>query len=133
MINLAIVVGHTKTAPGASAVAPISDSEYPWNSDRATRMVNHVSSLGDATAQVFFRDEGGIVGAYKRAKAWGADAAIELHFNAASPAAEAEKPAGELFAVVRENSGDLHRRGPDRPARWRSRRHRRALAAVLAG
>ncbi len=87
MIKLAIVVGHSKKAPGASAVAPINDSEYSWNSDLAARMVTHVATLGDAAARVFFRDVGGIVGAYARAKKWGADAAMELHFNAAGETA----------------------------------------------
>ncbi|MDD9927560.1 MAG: N-acetylmuramoyl-L-alanine amidase, partial [Rhodospirillaceae bacterium] len=87
MIKLAIVVGHTERQPGASGVSPIDSSEYAWNSDLAAMIVDHVAQVDDAEAKVFFRDSGGIVAAYNDAKAWGADAAMELHFNAAGPSA----------------------------------------------
>jgi N-acetylmuramoyl-L-alanine amidase len=78
--KLAIVVGHTAARPGASSVAPMSASEYPWNKDLAAKIVAECSALG-ATAAVFFRDNGGISGAYSAAAASGAKAVIELHFN----------------------------------------------------
>ncbi len=88
--RLAIIVGHTKKSPGARAVAPIAQHEYEWNSDFAEKMVSAIAgtySAKQVEAEVFFRDRGGIAGAYGRAKEWGADAAVELHFNSASPKA----------------------------------------------
>lgn len=85
MVKLALVVGHTKSSPGAFAVAPISAFEYAWNSDLAKMIIDHITTLDDAEAQVFCRDRGGIVGAYREVIDWGADAAMELHFNAAGP------------------------------------------------
>lgn len=79
--KLAIVVGHTTIAPGASGVAPISASEYPWNKDLAAKVVSECSALG-VSAQVFLRDNGGISGAYSSAAAIGPKAVVELHFNA---------------------------------------------------
>ena len=84
--KLAIVVGHTTIAPGASGVAPISASEYPWNKDLAAKVVSECSALG-VTAQVFLRDNGGISGAYSSAAAIGPKAVVELHFNANGGAA----------------------------------------------
>ena len=87
MMKVALVVGHTERRPGAAAVAPISSPEYPWNKDFAERLIAHVASLGDAEARAFFRDEVGLVGVYNAVKSWGADCAVELHFNAAGPSA----------------------------------------------
>jgi hypothetical protein len=84
--KLAIVVGHTAAAPGASGRAPISQSEYPWNKDLADKIVAECAGLG-ASAEAFFRDDGGISGAYSRAAASGAKAVVELHFNADGGAA----------------------------------------------
>lgn len=84
--KLAIVVGHTAAAPGASGRAPISQSEYPWNTDLANKIVSECLGLG-VTAEIFLRDVGGVAGAYSRAAASGAKAVIELHFNADGGAA----------------------------------------------
>ena len=84
--KLAIVVGHSAAASGASGVAPISASEYPWNKDLAAKIVSECSANG-VTAEVFFRDDGGISGAYSRAAASGPKAVVELHFNANGGAA----------------------------------------------
>jgi len=107
MQKLALVVGHTKAAAGAFAGAPISQSEYPWNTDLAERMKAYGNgALSSSLAvEVFTRDEGGVAGAYRRARAWSADAAIELHFNAASPAATGTEtlyltPASAVFAAA---------------------------------
>jgi N-acetylmuramoyl-L-alanine amidase len=80
--RLAIVVGHTKTAPGAEGVAPVNSAEYPWNSDLASRIASYGAGKG-VDVRIFFRDVGGIPAAYDTVEAWGAGAAIELHFNAA--------------------------------------------------
>lgn len=84
--KLAIVVGHSAAASGASGVAPISSSEYPWNKDLAAKIVSECSANG-VTAEVFLRDNGGISGAYSRAAAIGPKAVVELHFNANGGAA----------------------------------------------
>ena len=80
--KLAIVVGHTAAASGADGIAPINTSEYPWNTDLAKRIGIYGASQG-VEVQAFFRDSGGVPAAYAAVKAWGARAAIELHFNAA--------------------------------------------------
>jgi len=81
--RLAIVVGHQKNAQGAWAVDPISKSEYEWNGQLAEMIISECETCG-ITANIFRRDEGGIRGAYKRVRKWGADAAVELHFNSFS-------------------------------------------------
>ncbi len=81
--KLAIVVGHTRVAPGASGVSPVSASEYVWNSDLAQRIVGECNRLG-VVVRVFFRDGVGISGAYRAVRQWGATAAVELHFNASN-------------------------------------------------
>lgn len=82
--KLAIVVGHTRASPGAFGQAPINQNEYFWNSGLAERMKLHAAATPGITAEIFLRDQGGIAGAYRRAKEWGANASIELHFNASS-------------------------------------------------
>ncbi len=88
--KLAIVVGHTKNSPGAEAVAPISQHEYEWNKDLALMMTQTALQdfgPGKVGVEVFYRDGIGITGAYNQVKEWGADAAMELHFNAFTPTA----------------------------------------------
>ena len=77
--RLAIVVGHTKKAKGAALVNGVR--EYDFNKEIAEEMVRVQGSYGVECA-VFYRDNGGRYGAYKRAQEWGADLQIELHFNA---------------------------------------------------
>lgn len=79
--KLAAIVGHTRESPGAFGQDPIGQNEYFWNSDLAERMKQHATGFADLSVEVFFRDLGGIPGAYRRAGEWGADACIELHFN----------------------------------------------------
>ncbi len=87
MIKLALVIGHTEQRQGAFGVSPIGANEYSWNKDLAQMMAAHLEDMDDVEAKSFFRDDVGIVGAYDAAKDWGADAAIELHFNSAGPTA----------------------------------------------
>lgn len=79
--KLAVVVGHTQESPGAFGQAPVNQNEYFWNGDLADRMKRHAEGVPGLAVEVFFRDQGGISGAYRRAGEWGADACIELHFN----------------------------------------------------
>lgn len=83
--KLAVIVGHTRTSPGAYGVSPINSCEYFWNSEIANRMVQIAPARGINCA-AFYRDAGTAV-AYRKADAWGADSIIELHYNSASPRA----------------------------------------------
>ena len=77
----AIVVGHTRRAPGADSVAPIGENEYPWNVDLANRIHAECQARG-VESHIFFRDDIGISGAYAQVDDWGASCIAELHFNA---------------------------------------------------
>ena len=78
--KLAVIVGHTRARPGAIAVAPINEHEYPWDTDLAKQMKDHADSTG-VPLEIFFRDSVGIAGAYRQAANFGASTVIELHFN----------------------------------------------------
>ena len=106
--RLAIVVGHTAARPGARAVAPIAQNEYPFNREVARRIEQTAANRGIA-ARVFLRDGVGIAGAYQAAAAFQPHAIIELHFNSFSnPAVRgtetlcdaASAPAKQLAAAV---------------------------------
>ncbi|MFM9848675.1 MAG: penicillin-insensitive murein endopeptidase [Hyphomicrobiaceae bacterium] len=88
--GLAIVVGHTRIAPGVDGRVPpfAADMkfEYPWNSDLAQRMLAYAQSRG-IRCKLFFRDEIGIPGAYREVMRWKPQATLELHFNADEGAA----------------------------------------------
>lgn len=79
--GLAIVVGHTERAQGASATSPISQSEYVWNSDLANKIKSRCDQAS-IPSKIFFRDGIGISGAYQQVVQWGANCIVELHFNA---------------------------------------------------
>lgn len=79
--RIALVVGHTRRSAGVLATAPLSDSEYFWNSLVAQR-VAELASPQYIRCAVFFRDGIGIEGAYNKVRAWQAHTCIELHFNA---------------------------------------------------
>lgn len=81
--KLAIVVGHTRVDGGAEGIAPISASEYRWNSDLASLISAHAATKG-VEVRTFFRDGIGVSGAYANVRAWRPRASIELHFNAAN-------------------------------------------------
>lgn len=78
MHKLAIVVGHTNKDKGAYSPY-LGASEYVWNSDLAKKISEVLSS--HLVVKTFFRDVGGIAGAYARGDSWGAEAFVELHFN----------------------------------------------------
>ncbi|MFC0339351.1 N-acetylmuramoyl-L-alanine amidase [Paracoccus niistensis] len=86
--GLAIVVGHTRSSPGAEGKAPPLPSsptaarfEYTWNSELAAIVKQRAEASG-IRCNVFFRDNGGITGAYARVRQWRPEATVELHFNA---------------------------------------------------
>jgi len=80
-LRLAVVVGHTRLAPGATGLPPIGQSEYHWNLDLAEMVVQKCALRGVA-CKVFLRDGVGIEGAYTAVNAWDPSAVVELHFNA---------------------------------------------------
>ncbi|MFV0512487.1 MAG: N-acetylmuramoyl-L-alanine amidase [Jhaorihella sp.] len=87
--RLAIVVGHTLRAPGATRVVD-GVPEYEWNMDLADRIRRYALQAG-VDCSVFLRDENlgyaaQIEKVYGKADSWGADATVELHFNASSVA-----------------------------------------------
>ena len=87
---LAIVVGHTRKAPGAVAAAPISAPEYEYNTGLAD-LIKDRAAVAKHHCKVFFRDGIGIKGAYDQVEQWFREnpdkdcAVVELHFNAFKP------------------------------------------------
>jgi N-acetylmuramoyl-L-alanine amidase len=104
--KLAIIVGHEKKKDGASAMAPLSTTEYPFNKQVAEFMYVYAREL-QLDCQIFFRDGVGVSGAADAVHRWGADVCIELHFNSASPSAygtetlhDAEPSTNAEFAAI---------------------------------
>jgi N-acetylmuramoyl-L-alanine amidase len=89
-MKVAIVVGHNSAAKGARALAPISEHEFTYYNRIADEMVR--LARGGLTAKRFNRVKTTgysreIDTVYAQVDDYGADISIELHFNAASPAA----------------------------------------------
>jgi hypothetical protein len=78
--RLAIIVGHTESRPGARALPPIDQNEYPFNKEVA-RLMEQAAAGRAIAARTFLRDGVGIRGAYEAAATYEPDAIIELHFN----------------------------------------------------
>lgn len=84
--KLAIVVGHNVRSQGA--VRPdTGESEFSYNG-RMAKYMEQIANDYDLDVRVFYRIPGGgytaeIKRVYGDVDAWGADASIELHFNAA--------------------------------------------------
>lgn len=78
--HLAIIVGHTQVKPGAFSPY-LNKYEYEYNSELA-KVIKLEVMQRDATCGIYFRDDGGINGAYLRALSSGPAAVMELHFNA---------------------------------------------------
>ena len=102
--KLAVIVGHSEARPGAAGLPPIAAREYAWNLGLAGFMETAARGRSDVALRVFTRDRGGLRGAYGRAHDWGADAALELHFNAA---ASAEASGTETIYGERQRDGAL--------------------------
>lgn len=86
-MKIAIVVGHNARAQGAVRVTD-GRTEYDWNGVLAEMIAAH----DPEAVRVFHRVPGGGYSAqidrvYAQVDAWGAHVSLELHFNAASPAA----------------------------------------------
>lgn len=102
--RLAVVVGHTRVSSGAVAEAPINAAEYEWNAGLASLMEFYAEKLG-LCIHTFYRDQGGIAGAYASAGAWGAHAVVELHFNSVT-----DPRASGTVTLVSVNATPLTRR-----------------------
>jgi hypothetical protein len=80
-LNLAFIVGHTASAPGAGG-SGIIKNEYFYHKEL---MVPHIKAFsGNVNIMIYYRDGVGITGAYKLADEGGADCVIELHYNGAA-------------------------------------------------
>lgn len=90
MKRLAIVVGHNSEKQGARR-ADTGESEFVWNSDLARMIEREADAYPDIELRVFFRQPGmgyrrEIEQVYEETDRWGANATIELHFNASNDA-----------------------------------------------
>ncbi|MEM9399979.1 MAG: N-acetylmuramoyl-L-alanine amidase [Verrucomicrobiota bacterium] len=119
MLKLAVIIGHNAQQPGATAVAPVSESEYPFNVKIADLMVRLAEAFGIEIKKIErpylgpYRRFGVATGnytkevktAYQECDAWGADISTELHFNAAGPTARGS----EVLASGSTNSMEFAR------------------------
>ena len=82
--KIAIIVGHTKGAPGASNYK--NESEFPFNSRIANKMKAHLAEkYPNKKVKIFFRPDGSYSTAVKKVGKevgkWKAKISMELHFN----------------------------------------------------
>ena len=100
---LALIVGHSKADKGAVGVSPLNQQEYDYNKEVAEIAKSEGSKL-NVIVEIFYRDNGGVLGAYKSATSWldknSGGAIIELHFNAANNKAIGTEV---LYADVKDN------------------------------
>lgn len=145
-MKIAIVIGHNARAQGAVRVTD-GRTEFDWNGDLAEM----IEAIHPESVRVFHRVAGGgytaqINRVYQAVDAWGADVSLELHFNAASAAAQgcetlSSGTAGSLALAnavqnaivadlpVRDRGIKLRPRGQGRG--WQSLWAGRAPAALL--
>ena len=87
-VGLAIIIGHEKAAQGASSVAPLSMSEYLFNTKIIAPLIQEEAKKFQIETRIFLRDNSsiGAVGAAASlwAKRFDKACAIELHFNSAN-------------------------------------------------
>lgn len=92
MKRLAIVVGHNSEKQGARR-HDTGESEFAWNSDLARMIEACAADYPEIEIRTFFRQPGlgyrrEIEAVYEDTDRWGANATVELHFNASdNPAA----------------------------------------------
>lgn len=72
--KIAVVVGHTKGSPGAVAAAPLSVSEFAYNSLLAELISSHVTAAGHECHIVIRQDGTDRDGAAALVNNWQADA-----------------------------------------------------------
>lgn len=139
-MKLGIVVGHTNADKGAASPS-LGQQEYTWNSDLAARIERLTSPVARKT---FFRDGGGIAGAYAASDGWGSDITVELHFTrrtARTPPAPASsitpaRPAGASWPACSSPGSTPPSAwvpGPAAPAAWSRRSRPRASRCADRG
>lgn len=84
-MKLGVILGHTKSSQGA--VAYNGQTEYVWNGKVCDEIVIAAGKYPSLEVKIEKRDSGGVSGAAKRLKAWGAEMCLELHFNSFTSAA----------------------------------------------
>ena len=104
--KLAVVVGHTRSRPGAWGCGGINSNEWHFNTDLA-KIITRIGSEKGVLVRTYWRDKGGRTGAYRNLKAWGADAVAELHFN--STFRPSDKARGSLTIGAGGNAKESHR------------------------
>ncbi len=89
-MKIGVIVGHEKKAQGAvlhrsilsKLKAPFSAvTEYQYNSEIAQLMHRYASTIEGVDMRIIMRDNVGISGAYRKARAEECSCVIELHFN----------------------------------------------------
>ncbi|MEK6155176.1 N-acetylmuramoyl-L-alanine amidase [Flavobacteriaceae bacterium 3-367] len=85
--KIAVVVGHNNKRQGAQAITPIDRSEFDFNSELASRMLDSAENY-EVELKVFTRRYQGsytkeIQKVYGEVNTWGAEFSMELHFNSA--------------------------------------------------
>jgi N-acetylmuramoyl-L-alanine amidase len=116
--RLAIVVGHNVRARGAYGLPPIDRHEFDYNSTVAKAMKNEAVHY-NIEAEIFLREPHASYSeeiriAYAKMNAWGADCALELHFNSfATPAANGSEvlhraDSGDARTFARSLIGSIH-------------------------
>ena len=79
MAKISLVVGHSAKSPGALAEAPISDTEYGFNTEVAQILASTL--IAEHEVRIFFRDGVTIPEAYAQVEEWEPDLNMELHLN----------------------------------------------------
>jgi len=82
--RIAIIVGHTKSAQGASTYTVNGKRfrEYEWNKARAIEARDIIlEQYPDKIIKIFYRDGIGRAGVAQLVGKWNADISLELHFN----------------------------------------------------
>lgn len=102
--RLAVIVGHTATAPGLRMVSPLSVPEYFWNLNIAEEIRRLAHAKPELDLRIFTRDLVGLTRTYKAVNAWKADVAIELHCNGFNGSARGTET---LYGVKNPRSKDL--------------------------
>lgn len=107
-VKLGLIVGHTRSASGATMCAPYQYSEYEYNSELAKLAKHYSMSRTDIIADVITRDGLTIEEVYELCKEEGYDFVIELHFNAANGNAIGTETLCTIEQVDKDFASQVH-------------------------
>ncbi|MEM7437972.1 MAG: N-acetylmuramoyl-L-alanine amidase [Pseudomonadota bacterium] len=145
-MRLGIIVGHTAASGGAKGLG--IDQEYFYNKKmaedmRAYALSKYSSGANKMEVKIFFRDDGGVPGAYGRADAWKANYTAELHYNSVGNSSvrgtETLSSGSSKSLVFAKNVQDAHcsilgRSGNSRGIKIRNRQNKdRGWFSLVAG